>query len=133
MLCGAQSRRPSRPGSCRLTPSTPVRPGEVWGCCLNKDPGGSLPTATDRERGQDRWVWFSFVSVTDCAPSGTISDAAPPGLIPSGPLTLGTVTPRLAMSPAMHTLLQAHDPSIHPSLPRAWWGLACGRRSINGC
>lgn len=104
MLCGARSRCPSRPGSCRLTPSTPVRPGEVWGCCLNKDPGDSLPTATDRERGQDRWVWFSFVSVTDCAPSGTISDAAPPGLIPSGPLTLGTVTPRLAMSPATHAL-----------------------------
>lgn len=65
----------------------------------------------------DRRVWFSFASVTDRAPRGTISDTGPPGFTPSAPLTLGTVTPCLAMSPATHALLQAHDPSYPPFSP----------------
>lgn len=50
-LHGAQPRRPSSPKSCRLTPSTSTRPGEVWGCCLHKGPADSLPTPTAREHG----------------------------------------------------------------------------------
>lgn len=26
-----------QPGRSRLTPSAPLRPGAVWGCCLDKD------------------------------------------------------------------------------------------------